>query len=306
MELRTYTGDSVKPTGFCNVTVQNRGHSKLPIYVIKNEGPTLLGREWLESIQLDWPLLQLETSDTIPTLEDVLSKHSNVFSEGLGKMKNNQALIQLQKICSASILESFKPAVNDALRGLEAEEVIEKVATNEWAAPIMTPMRKDGIVRVCGDFMVTIKPQLEIDEFLVPRADDIYASLSRGTLFSVLDLRHAYQQLEVEERSRPSLTINTTHGLYQYQRLPYAVASAPTIRLRAMNQVLQGTLRVSCYLDDIIEAGRIMEEYLERLAAVLKRLEEYDLRANQERSNFLRSSVEYLARVISTDLEGLH
>ena len=224
MELRTYTGDSVKPKGFCNVTVQNVGHSKeLPIYVMKNEGPTLFGRKWLESIQLDWPPLWLETSDTIPTLEVVLSKHSNAFSEGLGKMKN-QALIQLQKRCSASILESFKPAVNDALRGLEAEGVIEKVATSEWAAPIVTPVSKDGIVRVCGDFMVTIKPQLEIDEFLVPRADDIYASLSRGTLFSVLDLRHAYQQFEVEERSRPSLTINMTHGLYQYQRLPYGVA----------------------------------------------------------------------------------
>ena len=89
MESRTHTGDSVKRTGFCSVTVQNRGQSKeLPIYVMKNEGPTLFGRERLESIQLDCPLLQLETSDTIPTLEDVLSKHSNVFSEGLGKMKN--------------------------------------------------------------------------------------------------------------------------------------------------------------------------------------------------------------------------
>ena len=105
-----------------------------------------------------------------------------------------------------------------------AEGVIERVATSEWAAPIVTPMRKDGVVKVCGDFMVTIKPQLEIDEFPLPRVDDIYASLGRDKLFSVLDLRHAYQQLEVEERSRPSLTINMTHGLYQYQRLPYGVA----------------------------------------------------------------------------------
>ena len=58
MELRTYTGDSVKPKGFCNVTVQNIGHSKeLPNYVMKNEGTTLFGRKWLESIQLDWPPL---------------------------------------------------------------------------------------------------------------------------------------------------------------------------------------------------------------------------------------------------------
>ena len=47
----------MKPTGFFSVPVQNRGHSEEPpIYVIKNEGPTLFGREWLDSIQLDWPL----------------------------------------------------------------------------------------------------------------------------------------------------------------------------------------------------------------------------------------------------------
>ena len=86
-----------------------------------------------------------------------------------------------------------------------AEGVIEKVATSEWAAPIVTPMRKDGIVKVCGDFMVTIKPQLEIDEFPLPRVDDTYASLGRDKLFRVLDLRHAHQQLEVEEQSRPPL-----------------------------------------------------------------------------------------------------
>ena len=44
MKLRTYTGDFVKPTGFCSVTVQNRGQSEEPpIYVMKNEGPALFG-----------------------------------------------------------------------------------------------------------------------------------------------------------------------------------------------------------------------------------------------------------------------
>jgi len=62
------------------VTVQYKGESKeLPIYVMKNEGPTLFGREWLESIQLDWPLLQLETSDTNPALEEVLNKPRQIW-----------------------------------------------------------------------------------------------------------------------------------------------------------------------------------------------------------------------------------
>ena len=41
----------MKPTGFFSVPVQNRGHSEEPpIYVIKKKGPTLFGREWLDSI----------------------------------------------------------------------------------------------------------------------------------------------------------------------------------------------------------------------------------------------------------------
>ena len=311
LKLRTYTGESVKPMGFCHVTVQYQGQSKkLPIYVVKNEGPTLFGREWLESIHLDWPLLRLETSDTIPALEDVLSKHGDVFSEGLGKMKNIQARIQVKEDArprfwkARPVALARKPAVDEALRELEAEGVIKKVATSEWAAPIVTPVKKDGSVRVCGDFKVTINSQLEVDEYPLPRIDDIYASLGGGTLFSVIDLRQAYLQMEVEEHSRPFLTINTTRGLFQYQRLPYGVSSAPAIWQRAMDQILQGLPGVFCYLDDIIITGHTIEEHLERLVAVLKRLEEYGLKANREKCKFLRSFVEYLGHVISA--EGLH
>ena len=88
--------------GFCNVTVQYKGQSKeLPIYVMKNEGPTLFGREWLESIRLDWPLLQSGTSNTVPALEEVLSKHAlRVFSEsGTTTKKTILFFLWISKVC---------------------------------------------------------------------------------------------------------------------------------------------------------------------------------------------------------------
>ena len=136
-------------------------------------------------------LLQSETSDTIPVLEDVLSKHASVFCEGLGKMKNIQAWIQLKQDVqpwlwrACPIAFAYKPAVNEALRGLEAEGVIKKVATRKWAAPIVTPVKKDGGVRVCGDFKVTIIPPF--GNQWVPSSLHWWC-----TLFSDLDMCHAY------------------------------------------------------------------------------------------------------------------
>ncbi|PFX13078.1 hypothetical protein AWC38_SpisGene22871 [Stylophora pistillata] len=113
------------------------------------EAKAEMSSRWIE-IHLDRPLLRLETSDTIPTLEDVLSKHGGVFSEGLGKMKNIQARIQVKEDArprfwkARAVAPTRKPAVDEALRELEAEGVIKKIATSEWAAPVVTPVKKDG------------------------------------------------------------------------------------------------------------------------------------------------------------------
>jgi len=84
-------------------------------------------RQWLELIHLDWPFLQLETRDTIPALEDVLSKHASVFSEGLGTKKNIQTQVQIKESAqprfwkARPIASACKPAVDEALRELDAD-----------------------------------------------------------------------------------------------------------------------------------------------------------------------------------------
>ena len=110
--------------------------------------------------------------------------------------------------------------------------------------------------------------------------------------------------MEVQEPSRAFFTINTTHGLYQYQRLPYGVALASAIWQWTMDQIPQGIPGVFHYQDDIIVGSCTAREHLEQFMAVLKRLEEYGLKANHEKCKFLRSLVEYLGHGISA--EGWH
>ena len=74
----------------------------------------------------------------------------------------------------------------------------------------------------------------------MPKPDELFAALTGGQKFTVLDLSQAYQQLKLQEELKKYVTINTHQGLYCYTQLPFGVASAPAIFQHTMDSILQG------------------------------------------------------------------
>ena len=66
----------------------------------------------------------------------------------------------------------------------------------------MAVPKQDGKFRICGDYKVTVNAALDIDQYPLPKPDDLFASLAGGQKFSKLDLAQAYQQLVLDESSR--------------------------------------------------------------------------------------------------------
>ena len=96
----------------------------------------------------------------------------------------------------------------------------------------------------------------------MPRVEDLLATLSGGTTFSKLDLKHAYQQVVLDDEARQLTTINTHKGLYRVNRLPFGVASAPSLFQRIMENLLQGIPCVSVHIDDILVTGKSISDHL--------------------------------------------
>lgn len=48
----------------------------------------------------------------------------------------------------------------------------------------------------------------------MPTPEELFTKLNWGELFTNLDLSHAYQQVVLDEKSQPYVTINTHLGLY--------------------------------------------------------------------------------------------
>eukprot|EP00731_Ephydatia_muelleri_P016133 Em0009g557a len=152
----------------------------------------------------------------------------------------------------------------------------------------------------------SFKAKLRVKANAVPRfhrARPIPFSLKEavegGLRFTKLDLRQAYQQLALEERSQEFVTVNTHQGLYQFKRLPFGVASAPAIFQKFMDEILQGIPHVVCYLDDILISGSSDEEHLANLEEVMKRLKAAGIHLCRGKCVFWSESVEYLGYVVS-------
>ncbi|XP_060782844.1 uncharacterized protein K02A2.6 [Neoarius graeffei] len=314
--LKTYTGEKVAPVGKIKVKYENK-RKTLDLYVLQRGGVPLFGRDWLQMIQLNWQSIKAmqhsENGNSKATQEKLnllLQRAAPVFQEGIGTLKQMKARVTVDEHASPKFLKArpvpyaLRPRVETELQRLEDQGILSKVESSDWATPVVPVVKKNGAIRLCGDFKVTINPVLHADKYLLPRIEDIFASLAGGQHFSKIDLAQAYLQMEMDAESKKYLTINTHKGLFQYNRLVFGIASTPAVWQRAIDQVLQGIPGTQCYSDDIIVTGQDDSSHLANLEAVLSRLAECGLRANKDKCEFFKDSIECCGHRI--DRDGLH
>ena len=86
IRLRTYTGEMLNVLGAATVMVEyQEQREKLQLCVVKGSGPSLMGRDWLRKLTLDWRSLNAISAPT--SLNEVLDRHKPVFREGLGMLQ---------------------------------------------------------------------------------------------------------------------------------------------------------------------------------------------------------------------------
>ena len=146
-QLRTYTGEIIKPIGIANVSVKYSHQVKtLPIVITPNDGPTLMGRNWLHDIMLDWKSLfkgNVHSVETEENLEAMLSEFEEVFRPELGTFKDTLINIPVPPDAkpkffrARSVPYALTEKVERELDRLVKVGVYQQVAYSKWAAPIV-------------------------------------------------------------------------------------------------------------------------------------------------------------------------
>ena len=308
--LKTYTEEPIRLIGNLHVRVQYDDQvAKLALVVVAGNGPSLFGRNWLKYLKLNWSEIASVRSTQSEGLDALLKRHAPLFDEGLGTVEPFRATLHVDPDATPKFFKprqvpfAIKDAIGRELDRMEKQGTIEKVDHSEWAAPIVAVPKKDGTFRICGDYKVTVNQALAVDQYPLPKPDDLFATLAGGKVFTKLDLSQAYLQLRLDEKSSDYVTINTHQGLYRCNRLPFGVASAPALFQKLMDTVLQGIPGVTCYIDDILISSPDEAGHIKTLDTVLERLEKHGFRLKLVKCQFLMPSVDYLGHLI--DASGI-
>ena len=114
---------------------------------------------------------------------------TKLFDKDLGTLVGTKAKIlmdpsaQPQFFRARPLAYAYREKLEKELDRLVSEGTIEPVEHSTWATPIVSVIKSDGSVRICGDYKQTVNKLSKVDKYPIPRIDDLYVKLVGGSSF---------------------------------------------------------------------------------------------------------------------------
>ena len=167
-----------------------------------------------------------------------------------------------------------------------------------WCSRMVTARKKSGKLRICIDPR-PLNKALKREHYPLPVMEDILPKLSKGRVFSKLDLSNAYWHVELDEESSKLTTFQTPFGRYRWKRVPFGTSVSSELFQKRLDQALEGLEGVIGVSDDIIVYGSNTEDHDKNLTALLLRCREKGMRLNKEKLELRKSEISFLGHLVS-------
>ena len=307
-------------------TDSGKNKSELLEYIVAEDDLHILGRPGIRSLCINiagrksalttsvGDVLTINTSDNKlkAACEQLCSEFPDLWKDELGCLRDVVLDVKFKDSAKPkffkprSVAYAMQSALNSAIDSGIQKGVWKPVQFNDYGTPVV-PLRKqpaaDGSrgIRVCGDYSVFINEQLETHRHPIPLPEDLMRRLGGGYFFSKIDLKEAYNQIQLSPESQKRLALSTTRGVLLQTRLPYGIHSAPGYFQHIMDQLTCDLDGVAVYLDDILVSGSDATSHLNNLRKLLQRLSEKGLRCNSQKCVFAQPTVTYLGHTLTRD-----
>jgi hypothetical protein len=292
---------------------------KVHFVIAKNDVISILGEKSLDKLGLIKRVFVIDEAECIEqdqlnsneagaeSSQKIAEKYQDVF-QGLGCLKAK---------CKIEVDESVTPVVTpcrkipfklhqklkNELDRMEREGVICTVnEPTNWVNGIVTPVKKNGDLRVCLDPR-PLNKAIKREHYKLPTREEVMAQFANAQYFSKLDASQGFWQLKLDEESSKLTCFNTPFGRKRFLRLPFGIKSAPEIYHKAIHELFEDIPGVDTSMDDIIIYAASLDEHDARLIKVLDTVREANLKLNKAKCVFGVQRLTFLGDVLTS--EGL-
>ncbi|MBW0571078.1 hypothetical protein O181_110793, partial [Austropuccinia psidii MF-1] len=140
------------------------------------------------------------------------------------------------------------------------------------------------------------------DRYPIPRIQETLTQLSKAKYITSMDALKGFHQNVLMPKAKKLLRIITHCGIYEYLRMPFGIKNAPSHYQRMMNTIFPTELSegwLIIYIDDIIICSDSWSLHLERLARVLHKVAEVNMKISLKKCNFGFEELKALGHIVS-------
>jgi hypothetical protein len=174
-------------------------------------------------------------------------------------------------------------------------------STSPWGCPALF-VKKDESLRLCIDYRPLSAVTID-NKYHLPHIDVLFGQLVGAKVFSKIDLRSSYHQINIRTSDIPETTFSTRYGLYEYPMMSFGLTNVTTYFMFLMNLVFMIELVkfVVVFIDDILVYSRNEEDHANHLHIVLQCLRDHHLYVKFSKCDFWLKEIKFLGHTVSQE-----
>lgn len=260
----------------------------------------------VEAIEVSTAVDSIRIMSSDQAYHSILKQYPNVLRPMSLKQPAKHEVVHHIETTGPPLFARPRPLPPEKYKAAKAEfdRMVElgicRPSKSPWASPLHVVKKKDGGLRVCGDYR-RLNAVTQPDRYPIPRIQDFTYQLYNKRIFSKLDLKMAYYWIPLANQETAQKTaIITPFGLYEFTCMTFGLRNASQTFQRFMHQVLRGIDDCFCFIDDILLYSQDEEQHQKLLHQVLKRLDDYGVTLNIEKCIFGVEKINFLGYEVSS------
>ena len=239
---------------------------------------------------------------------EMIKRNANIFSKNDMDMgRTNLVKHHIELTDPIPFKESYRripPQMYDEVKA-HIQEMLDlgaiRHSNSPWSSAIVLVRKKDGRLRFCIDLRKLNNRTIK-DAYSLPRIETLLDTFLGSTIFTTLDLKAGYWQVEMAEECKAFTAFTCGPlGFYECETMPFGATNAPATFQRLMHNCLGDLNMTWCvvYLDDIIVFSDNPKDHIVRLEAVFKKLASAGLKLKPSKCFFFKEEIDYLGHLVS-------